>query len=182
MPRAAACCCPWRRLFATPYQSSNATIDDAWIMLSRATRAGIGNARWPHCRWSTRCTRSYPGPSLDIYHQTSIDQSTVLLPGRPLAERSATSNEEKQHLRHQDVAGVVDQLNRRRADLPRDHTGDRFLLLMPLVRAQQAAADVSPRPNPVAAHVTRPSGRCRSSNDGCSARTAAPSLAGLLTE
>jgi len=47
--------------------------------------------------------------------------------------------EEKRHLRHQDVGVVVDQLNRRRAALPPDHTGDRFLLLAPHVRPQQAA-------------------------------------------
>ena len=48
--------------------------------------------------------------------------------------------EEKRHLRHQDVGVVVDQLNRRRADLPADHIGDRFLLLAPHIRTQQAAA------------------------------------------
>ncbi len=47
--------------------------------------------------------------------------------------------EEKRHLRHQDVGVVVDQLNRRRAALPREHIGDRFLLLAPHVRPQQAA-------------------------------------------
>ncbi len=48
--------------------------------------------------------------------------------------------EEKRHLRHQDVGVVVDQLNRRRADLPPDHVDDRLLLLAPHVRRQQAAA------------------------------------------
>ena len=48
--------------------------------------------------------------------------------------------EEKRHLRHQDVGVVVDQLNRRRADLPPDHIGDRLLLFAPHVRPQQAAA------------------------------------------
>ena len=48
--------------------------------------------------------------------------------------------EEKRHLRHQDVAVIVDQLNRRRADLPAEHAEDRLLLLAPHVRAQQAAA------------------------------------------
>ena len=48
--------------------------------------------------------------------------------------------EEKRHLRHQDVAVIVDQLNRRRADLPTEHAEDRLLLLAPHVRAQQAAA------------------------------------------
>ena len=41
---------------------------------------------------------------------------------------------------HQDVAVIVDQLNRRRADLPTEHAEDRLLLLAPHVRAQQAAA------------------------------------------
>lgn len=48
--------------------------------------------------------------------------------------------EEKRHLRYQDVGVVVDQLNRRRAALPPGHIGDRFLLLAPHVRPQQAAA------------------------------------------
>lgn len=48
--------------------------------------------------------------------------------------------EEKRHLRHQDVGVVVDQLNRRRTALPPDHIGDRFLILAPHVRPQQAAA------------------------------------------
>lgn len=48
--------------------------------------------------------------------------------------------EEKRHLRHLDVGVVVDQLNRRRADLPPDHVGDRLLLLAPHVRPQHAAA------------------------------------------
>ncbi len=47
--------------------------------------------------------------------------------------------EVKAHLRHQDVGVVVDQLNRRRAALPPEHIGDRFLLLAPHVRPQQAA-------------------------------------------
>lgn len=48
--------------------------------------------------------------------------------------------EVKAHLRHQDVGVVVDQLNRRRTELPPDHTRDRLLLLAPHVRPQQAAA------------------------------------------
>jgi hypothetical protein len=47
--------------------------------------------------------------------------------------------EEKRHLRHQDVAIVVDRLNRLRAELPREHAKDRLLLLAPHVRPQQAA-------------------------------------------
>src|SRR6187551_3004783 len=44
--------------------------------------------------------------------------------------------EEKRHLRFQDVGVVVEQLNRRRADLPENHTRDRLLLLAPHVRPQ----------------------------------------------
>src|SRR5688500_20248804 len=47
--------------------------------------------------------------------------------------------EEKRHLRHQDVGVVVEQLNRRRAELPGDHADDRLLVLAPHVRTQQAA-------------------------------------------
>ena len=46
--------------------------------------------------------------------------------------------EEKRHLRHQDIGVVVDQLHRRRADLPAPHAVDRLLLLAPHVRPQQA--------------------------------------------
>src|SRR4051794_35534691 len=46
--------------------------------------------------------------------------------------------EEKRHFRHQDAAVVAEQLNRRRAALPRIHTADRILLLAPHVREQQA--------------------------------------------
>src|SRR4051812_6935455 len=48
--------------------------------------------------------------------------------------------EEKRHLRYQDIGVVVQQLHRRRADLPPAHTVDRLLLLAPHVRRQQAAA------------------------------------------
>jgi hypothetical protein len=47
--------------------------------------------------------------------------------------------EERRHLRHQDVAIVVDRLNRLRAELPPGNAGDRLLLLAPHVRPQQAA-------------------------------------------
>lgn len=47
--------------------------------------------------------------------------------------------EEKRHFRHQDAAVIAEQLQRRRAALPRAHTGDRILLLAPHVREQQAA-------------------------------------------
>ncbi len=48
--------------------------------------------------------------------------------------------EEKRHLRFQDIAVVIDQLHRRRAELPAEHAGDRFLLLAPHIRLQQATA------------------------------------------
>jgi hypothetical protein len=48
--------------------------------------------------------------------------------------------EEKRHLRNQDIGVVIEQLNRRRDELPRDHAGDRVLLLAPHVRVQQAVA------------------------------------------
>lgn len=47
--------------------------------------------------------------------------------------------EEKRHLRHLDAAVVAEQVNRRRAALPRAYAGYRVLLLAPHVRDQQAA-------------------------------------------
>ena len=47
--------------------------------------------------------------------------------------------EEKHHLRHQDVAVVVAQMQRLRAALPRAYANDRLLLLAPYIRRQQAA-------------------------------------------
>lgn len=47
--------------------------------------------------------------------------------------------EEKRHFRHQDVGVVVEQLNRRRADLHPGDAGDRLLLLAPHIRPPQAA-------------------------------------------
>ncbi len=43
--------------------------------------------------------------------------------------------QEKRHFRHLDAAVIADQLIRRRAELPREHTGHRILLLAPHVRA-----------------------------------------------
>jgi hypothetical protein len=48
--------------------------------------------------------------------------------------------EEKRHLRNQDIGVVIEQLNRRRDDLPRERVGDRVLVLAPHVRVQQAVA------------------------------------------
>lgn len=47
--------------------------------------------------------------------------------------------EEKRHLRHLDVAVVVDQLNRHRRNLPADYRTMKVLLLAPHIRRQQAA-------------------------------------------
>lgn len=48
--------------------------------------------------------------------------------------------EEKRHLRNQDIGVVIQQLTRHRDDLPRNHAGDRIVLLAPHVRVQQAVA------------------------------------------
>ena len=81
-----------------------------------------------------------------------MPKAEIRLPAKPLGRfdgvvtwRTAGGTirylvEEKRHLRHQDVAVIVDQLNRRRADLPAQHAEDRLLLLAPHVRAQQATA------------------------------------------
>lgn len=94
-------------------------------------------------------------PNLDLYQpflQKWMPQATIRPPTKPLdrfdgmltwktADRIVRYLvEEKRHLRHQDIGVVADQLNRRRKDLPPDHTGDRLLLLAPHVRPQQAAA------------------------------------------
>jgi hypothetical protein len=94
-------------------------------------------------------------PDMDLYRPVLrkwIPKAEIQLPGKALAgfdgvvRWRATGGtgrylvEEKRHLRHQDVGVVVEQLNRRRAALPRGHAGDRLLLLAPHVRAQQAAA------------------------------------------
>jgi hypothetical protein len=47
--------------------------------------------------------------------------------------------QEARHFRHMDAGVVAEQLNRRRADLPRDQQADGILLLAPHVRAEQAA-------------------------------------------
>lgn len=93
--------------------------------------------------------------ALDAYLpalQKWMPKAQIRLPARPLRRFGGVVTwrtpggttrylvEEKRHLRHQDVAVIVDQLNRRRADLPAEHAEDRLLLLAPHVRAQQAAA------------------------------------------
>ncbi len=63
-----------------------------------------------------------------------------ILTGRAAGRTVRYLVEERRHLRHQDVGVVIDQLNRRRAELPRKHAADRILLLAPHVRPQQAEA------------------------------------------
>ena len=99
--------------------------------------------------------RPAPAADLDAYQpalQKWMPKAEIRLPAKPLARfdgvvtwRTAGGTirylvEEKRHLRHQDVAVIVDQLNRRRADLPARHAEDRLLVLAPHVREQQAAA------------------------------------------
>jgi hypothetical protein len=99
--------------------------------------------------------RPAPAADLDAYQpalQKWMPKAEIRQPAKLLARfdgvvtwRTAGGTirylvEEKRHLRHQDVAVIVDQLNRRRADLPTEHAADRLLLLAPHVRAQQAAA------------------------------------------
>jgi hypothetical protein len=93
-------------------------------------------------------------PDLDLYRpalERWMPRAEIRAPGKTLARFDGIVTwktlegplrylvEEKRHLRHQDVGVVVEQLNRRRADLPADHADDRLLLLAPHVRPQQAA-------------------------------------------
>ena len=93
-------------------------------------------------------------PDLDLYRpalQKWMPKAEIRAPGKALARFDGIVTwktpdgplrylvEEKRHLRHQDVGVVVEQLNRRRAELPADHADDRLLLLAPHVRPQQAA-------------------------------------------
>jgi hypothetical protein len=93
-------------------------------------------------------------PDLDLYRpalQKWMPKAEIRAAGKVLARFDGTVTcktpagplrylvAEKRQLRHQDVGVVVEQLNRRRADLPADHAGDRLLLLAPHVRPQQAA-------------------------------------------
>ena len=93
-------------------------------------------------------------PDLDLYRpalQKWMPKAEIRAAGKALARFDGIVTwktpegplrylvEEKRHLRHQDVGVVVEQLNRRRADLPADHADDRLLLLAPHVRPQQAA-------------------------------------------
>jgi hypothetical protein len=98
-------------------------------------------------------TRPAPAPDLDRYLpalQKWMPKAEVRPPGKGLARFDGIVTwkapdgplrylvEEKRHLRHQDIGVVVEQLNRRRADLPAQHTVDRLLLFAPHVRPQQA--------------------------------------------
>ena len=94
-------------------------------------------------------------PDLDLYRlplQKWMPKAKLHAPGRVLARFDGIVTwetpegrplrylvEEKRHLRHQDVGVIVEQLNRRRADLPAEHAEDRLLLLAPHIRPQQAA-------------------------------------------
>ncbi len=100
-------------------------------------------------------TRPETAPDFDLYRpilQKWMPKAEIRVPRKTLApfDGLVTWNapgrtiryliEEKRHLRHQDVGVVVAQLNRRRADLPHDHAGDKVLLLAPHIRPQQAIA------------------------------------------
>ncbi len=93
-------------------------------------------------------------PDLDLYGPTLqkwMPKAELRAPGKALARFDGVVTwkapggpfrylvEEKRHLRFQDVGVVVEQLNRRRADLPANRATDRLLLLAPHVRRQQAA-------------------------------------------
>ena len=92
-------------------------------------------------------------PDLDLYRpalQRWMPKAEIRTPGKTLARFDGIVTwktahgplrylvEEKRHLRHQDVGVIVEQLNRRRADVPAEHADDRLLLLAPHVRPQQA--------------------------------------------
>jgi hypothetical protein len=98
--------------------------------------------------------RPETAPDLDLYRtalQKWMPKAEIRPAGKALARfdgivtwktpegRLRYLVEEKRHLRYQDVGVVVEQLNRRRADLPADHADDKLLLLAPHVRPQQAA-------------------------------------------
>jgi hypothetical protein len=98
--------------------------------------------------------RTEIAPDLDLYRpalQKWMPKAEIRAAGKALARFDGIVTwktpggplrylvEEKRHLRHQDVGVVVEQLNRRRAELPADHAEDRLLLLAPHVRIQQAA-------------------------------------------
>jgi hypothetical protein len=99
--------------------------------------------------------RTAIAPDLDLYRpalQKWMPKAEIRAAGKALARFDGIVTwktpdgplrylvEEKRHLRHQDVGVVVEQLNRRRAELPADHANDRLLRLAPHVRPQQAAA------------------------------------------
>jgi hypothetical protein len=99
-------------------------------------------------------TRRGIADDLDLYRPALhkwMPKAEIRTPGKALARFDGTIVwktpegplrylvEEKRHLRHQDVGVLTEQLNRRRADLPPQHAGDKLLLLAPHVRPQQAA-------------------------------------------
>ena len=83
-------------------------------------------------KWMPKAEIHAPGKALARFDGV-VTFRTAVGPIRYLVE-------EKRHLRHQDVGVIVEQLNRRRAELHRDQAGDRLLVLAPHVRPQQAAA------------------------------------------
>ncbi len=93
-------------------------------------------------------------PDLDLYRlalQKWLPKAKLRVPQKVLAHFDGIVTwetpggplhylvKEKRHLRHQDVGVIVEQLKRRRADLPAEHAGDKLLLLAPHIRRQQAA-------------------------------------------
>ena len=78
-------------------------------------------------------------PKADVRRPTAqLAKFDGLLALRVAGKRVRYLLEEKRHFRHEDAAVVAEQLNRRRAELPRTHADDRILLLAPHIREQQA--------------------------------------------
>lgn len=78
-------------------------------------------------------------PKADVRRPTAqLAKFDGLLTLRVAGKRVRYLLEEKRHFRHEDAAVVAEQLNRRRAELPRTHADDRILLLAPHIREQQA--------------------------------------------
>jgi hypothetical protein len=97
--------------------------------------------------------RPAPTADLDLYRpvlEQWVPKAEVRPPAAPLerfdgllafrvaGKRVRYLLKEKRHFRHEDAAVVAEQLNRRRAELPRAHADDRILLLAPHIREQQA--------------------------------------------
>jgi hypothetical protein len=119
---------PTRVLFVVMF-----IINEHDIMLNMARREAPDLDRYRPAlqKWMPKAEIHAPGKDLGRFDGI-ITWKTPDGPLRYLVEQ-------KRHLRHQDVGVVAEQLNRRRADLPPQHAGDRVLLLAPHVRPQQAA-------------------------------------------